>query len=85
MYAVYIIKSLKDKRLYIGSTSNLKRRLSEHNSGKIFSTKWRTPFELIYCELYKAEKDARLRERKLKLRSKAFAQLRKRIDNSINS
>jgi len=83
MYAVYIIRSLKDKNLYIGSTKDLKKRLFEHNSRKIFSTKNRTPFELIYCELYKSEKDARHREQNIKLRSNAFSQLKKRIRDSL--
>lgn len=83
MFCLYILKSLKDGNLYIGSTSNLKRRLEEHNSGKVFLTKTRIPFELVYTEVYKAEKDARHREHNLKLRSNAFNQLKKRIRNSI--
>lgn len=54
-----------------------------HNLGKIYSTKLRRPFELVYYEAYKSEKDARKREHNLKLRSRAFAQLRKRIENSL--
>lgn len=83
MNALYILRSLKDDKLYIGSTINLRKRLSEHNSGKVFSTKTRRPFELIYCELYKSEKDTRKREHSLKLRSNAFNQLRKRLVNSL--
>ena len=83
MFFLYISKSKKDKDLYIGSTNNLKKRLKMHNQGKIFSTQNRTPLELVYCELYKSEKDARTREKNLKLRSRAFAQLKKRIQNSI--
>lgn len=83
MYYVYIIKSLKDKKLYIGSTNNLQRRLKEHNDGKVISTKPRIPFELIYYEAYKAEKDARKREKNLKLRSRAHNQLKKRIKESL--
>lgn len=83
MFYVYILRSKKDNQLYIGSTNDLRRRLKEHNEGKVFSTKLRTPFELIYYEAYKIEKDARKRESNLKLRSKAFAQLKKRIIYSI--
>jgi len=83
MYAPYVLRSLKDKQFYLGSTDNLRRRIKEHNSGKVFSTKNRVPFELIYCELYKSEADARRREKNLKLRSKAFAQLKKRIINKF--
>ena len=34
MYYVYILTSKKTKMLYIGFTEDLKRRFSEHNSGK---------------------------------------------------
>lgn len=84
MFYLYILKSKKDSQLYIGSTNDLRRRLREHNTGKVFSTKLRTPFELIYYEAYKIEKDARKRESNLKLRSRAFTQLKKRIIYSIN-
>ena len=83
MYYVYILKSRKDGNLYIGSTNDLKRRLDEHNNGLVFSTKSRRPFELVYYEAYKSEKDARNREKNLKLRSRAFAQLKKRINGSL--
>jgi putative endonuclease len=83
MFYVYILKSLKDHKLYIGSTNDLERRLKEHNEGKCFSTKSRVPFELIYYEGYKAEHDARKREHNLKLRSRAHSQLKKRIKGSL--
>lgn len=82
MYYVYVIKSKKGHNFYIGSTNNLKHRFYEHNSGLVFSTKSRKPFDLIYYEAYSAESDARKREMNLKLRSRAFAQLRKRIKES---
>lgn len=47
MYYVYILKSIKDNNLYIGRTNNLDRRLKEHNSGKVSSTKSRKPFVLL--------------------------------------
>jgi putative endonuclease len=83
MFYVYVLKSKKDDEKYVGSTNDLKKRLSMHNSGKIYSTKSRRPFELIYYESYKAEKDARKREHNLKLRSRAFAQSIKRIQESL--
>jgi putative endonuclease len=43
-----------DNNLYIGSTNNIRRRLSEHNSGKVDSTKGRIPFSL---EAYIGVKD----------------------------
>jgi len=79
MYYIYILKSRKDSNLYTGSTKDLRKRFKDHNEGKVFSTKLRTPFELIYYEAYKNEKDAREREHNLKLRSRAFTQLKRRI------
>lgn len=83
MYYVYILKSEKDNNCYIGSTNDLKRRFREHNAGLVFSTKARIPFVLVYYEAYRSETDARKREKNLKIRSRAYAQLKKRISESI--
>jgi putative endonuclease len=50
MYYVYILKSLKDYRHYIGYTADLGKRLLEHNRGKSVSVRNRGPFELLYAE-----------------------------------
>lgn len=84
MYYLYILKSKRDGKMYIGSTNDLRRRFKEHNDGKVFSTKSRRPFSVVYYEAYKSEKDARLREKNLKLRSRAYTQLKQRIKLSIN-
>lgn len=78
MYYVYALKSKKDNKLYIGSTSNLKKRLKEHNEGKVESTSYRRPLELIYYEAYKDEEIARKREKLLK-KGKAHMELKKRL------
>ncbi|KKR73357.1 MAG: Excinuclease ABC C subunit domain protein [Candidatus Nomurabacteria bacterium GW2011_GWA1_40_8] len=83
MFYVYILKSLKDDKLYIGSTNDLKRRLSEHNKGLNRSTKARRPFEIRYYEACKSEDDARTREYMLKKDGKALGQLKKRISESL--
>ena len=62
----YILESIADGKRYIGYTSNLKKRLVEHNDGKNFSTKFRRPFKLIYFEGCLNQKDAQRRERYLK-------------------
>ncbi len=46
MWFVYILRSMKDKDLYVGSTNDIERRLTERNSGKVDSTKGRIPFSL---------------------------------------
>lgn len=84
MFYLYLLKSKKDGNLYIGSTNDLEKRIAEHNEGKVFSTKPRRPFELIYYEAYKSEIDARRREKNLKLRSRAYTQLKKRIVSSFS-
>ena len=85
MYYVYIIKSIKDRQLYIGYTNNLLRRIKEHNSKLNISTKSRTPFKLVYYEAYYNRQDAIKRESNLKLHAKALAQLLRRIRNSVAS
>ncbi len=83
MFCVYILKSAKDNLLYIGSTNDLKRRLEEHNNGKSKSTKNRVPFKLVYYEAYISEKDAKHREHNLKLGSRALAQLKRRLEDTL--
>ena len=65
-YYTYVIRSKKDGRFYTGLTHNLRKRFSEHNSGKVMSTKGRGPFKLIYYEFCLNEQDARAREAFLK-------------------
>lgn len=83
MNYVYLLRSLKDNKLYCGSTTDLKRRVKEHNLGKVQSTKSRRPFELVYYEACKAIEDARNREKQLKYRGQALAQLKRRLKYSL--
>jgi len=83
MYYVYILKSLKDKKLYIGYTSNLKTRHKEHSEGGVKSTKDRRPLELIFYEAFKSKKDAQNREGYLKSGGKANNDLKEQIKNSL--
>ncbi|HEY4516112.1 MAG TPA: GIY-YIG nuclease family protein [Candidatus Paceibacterota bacterium] len=66
MYYVYILRSLKDKKLYIGYSENLKRRFEEHEKGEVPSTKPRRPLDLIFYEAYKNITDAKRREKYFK-------------------
>ncbi len=79
MYYVYLIISLKDNTTYIGYTSNLIKRLKEHNQGKTKSIKHKTPFKLIYYEAYINKTIARKREIELKKNSFKKETLLKRI------
>ena len=65
-FYVYVLESLKDFKRYVGFTANLKKRIEEHKQGKVFSTKVRLPFKLIYFEGCLNEQDARRREDYLK-------------------
>ena len=66
MFYTYILKSKKNGTLYTGYTTDLRKRLREHNDGKSNYTKHRGPYELIYYEACKYEGDARSRETYLK-------------------
>lgn len=66
MNCVYVLKSLKDGNRYIGSTNDLKRRLREHDEGKVFSTKNRRPLKLIYYQEFGNLIEARIYESKYK-------------------
>ena len=63
---VYALRSERDKSLYIGMTSDVKRRLEEHNRGYNRSTRSRTPFRLVYVEQCDSRLQARKREKSLK-------------------
>ena len=65
-YYVYVLRSITLKLFYAGYTSDLRKRLKEHNDKKSTWTKSRGPFALIYYEACINEKDARSRELYLK-------------------
>ncbi len=65
-YYVYILRSKKDEKLYIGFTKDLQERIKRHNHGKVISTKYRIPFELIYHEKTFSLEEALTREKYLK-------------------
>jgi putative endonuclease len=66
MYYVYVLKSKKDGKFYTGCTGNLRKRLTEHSDGKVQSTHYRVPFELVYYEASRNNGDALHREKYLK-------------------
>ena len=66
MYYVYVLRSLKDGRYYIGSSADVQARLAYHNSGRQRSTKNRVPFELVYSESLDNKQDALKREKQIK-------------------
>lgn len=84
MYYVYVLKSLRLKdKIYIGYTSDLKKRLEEHMAGKNYTTARILPVELVYYEAYKSKMDAQNREHQLKQYGNALGHLKKRIKNCL--
>ena len=84
MHYFYIIQSIKkSNEIYSGSTNNLKERVTNHNKGKVISTKRYLPWRLVYYEAYLSEDDARAREKKFKKHGKGNNELKKRIKNSL--
>ena len=66
MYYTYVLRSQKDKKLYIGYCADLRKRFKEHNKGEVSSTKPRKPLELIFYESFKDKRDAKRREQYFK-------------------
>jgi putative endonuclease len=66
MYYVYVLKSSKDKKNYVGYTKNLKLRFEQHSKGLVESTKDRRPLKIIYYEACLNQQDATHREKYLK-------------------
>lgn len=65
-YFVYILRSEKSGRFYIGQTHDLGQRLKRHNGGRSTFTKTDRPWDLIFSESYSTRSEAVRRERYLK-------------------
>ena len=67
-FTVYVLRSLRNGRHYVGLTSRrVEQRLEEHNRG--YPRGWSSrngPFEVVYQEKHEGEGEARARERFLK-------------------
>ena len=70
MNYTYIVKCC-DGSFYTGWTTNIDRRLKQHNSGKGAKyTRVRLPVELIYHEVYETKSEAMKREYEIKSMSR---------------
>ncbi|OGE85971.1 MAG: hypothetical protein A3J48_04465 [Candidatus Doudnabacteria bacterium RIFCSPHIGHO2_02_FULL_46_11] len=65
-FYTYVLQNIDDKSTYIGYTSNLKRRLEEHNTDHRFTNRFRKPFKLLYFEACTKMVDAKRREKYFK-------------------
>jgi len=70
--SVYIVEC-SDTTLYTGWTTNMEKRLQEHNEGKGGAkyTRGRRPVKLVYHEPCSTRSDALKREREIKQMSRA--------------
>lgn len=66
MVTVYVLQSEVDQGFYVGMTKDLERRLSQHNAGRVPSTRQRTPLSLLFTETFATYAEARQREKYLK-------------------
>ncbi|MDP3888769.1 MAG: GIY-YIG nuclease family protein, partial [bacterium] len=66
MFFVYVLRSFKDQKFYIGYTEDLNKRVSHHLLGEVPATQSRLPLQLIYYEAYVDKRDAKGREKFLK-------------------
>lgn len=82
MHYVYILQSERDKEFYVGRTGDLKRRYSEHQAGRVESTKNRVPLKLLCYEAYNSKEEAARREEFFK-KSDGRKDIRKRVIESL--
>jgi putative endonuclease len=82
LYYVYILRSKKDGKLYVGFSTDLKKRFKYHSEGRCVATRHRRPLALIYYEAYSNEHDARIREIFLKS-GRGREVLTKQLKNTI--
>ncbi|MDD3486889.1 MAG: GIY-YIG nuclease family protein [Candidatus Moranbacteria bacterium] len=83
MHYVYFLKN-ESGEIYIGCTSDLRKRLIEHNRGYSNYTRGHQ-WKLVYYEAYFSRIDAETREKRLKYHGQALAQLKRRIKKSFLS
>lgn len=65
-FKVYILQSHLDGSYYIGYTTDLEKRLSNHNSGKSNYTSKKIPWKVVYSENFATKSEALRREKFLK-------------------
>ncbi len=84
MYHVYVLISENNNSFYVGYTKDIERRVQQHNRGEVKYTQVYRPWRLVYYESYLVLEDAKTREKNLKYFGRAFTNLKKRIQKSLN-
>jgi len=62
MFYVYVLRSLKDQSFYVGYSSDVVRRLAQHNAGESRYTARKIPWEIFYVESFATKSEAIKRE-----------------------
>ena len=65
-FFVYILRSERSGRFYIGHTENIEKRLLEHNTGRVAATRSKGPWELVYSQSFATRSEAARRETQVK-------------------
>ena len=68
MFFVYVLRSLRTRRHYVGSTQDVQARLLQHNAGRSPSTRSAAPWELLHTERFPSRSAALAQERRIKSR-----------------
>ena len=63
MFYVYVLRSRKTGRRYVGSCENLGDRLQRHNAGESKATRHGTPWTLLHSESFSTRREAAGKER----------------------
>ena len=63
---VYILRSQRDGKKYVGCTRDVAKRLDRHQGGAVRTTKNRAPFSLLHVEEFESRAEAFAREKFLK-------------------
>ncbi len=82
MYYCYILRSLKNGKLYIGSSKDLKGRLQSHNKGENKATKPNIPYELVFYSGFKSKQDAINNEQYFKTTA-GWKRIHKMLENCL--
>ncbi len=66
LFTIYILRSEKSGRFYIGQTQDIAERLLRHNQGKVAATKGKGPWKTVYQKHFKTRKESVNRELEIK-------------------
>ena len=67
MFYVYVLRSSKTGRRYVGSCENVDERLGRHNAGHSNATRHGLPWILVHSESFTNRAEAARKERYYKL------------------